>query len=294
MLEKKQKIVEIISQKGPSLPGNLSGEIKLSLLFTSALLSEMVADKTLKFSHLKVGGSPLYFLPGQEEQVENFVNYLPVQEKEVFKLLKEKKVLEDEKLTPVQRVALRNIKDFAIMIKQPCNGREKIFWRLHSFPEEEAIKEIKTIIEKLEETKKVEEEIRVQEIQVPKEPKIEETKGEKLERAEEKKEKKIRKKKQDAFREKVLEHLTKKKIEIFREMKEENKICIALVDSEIGFLKFLVYGLNKKTINEADLSLALSCGQEEKLPVLLATQGKLTKKASEYLKKFGNITIYKI
>ncbi|MEM1535812.1 MAG: hypothetical protein QXQ82_01310 [Candidatus Pacearchaeota archaeon] len=286
MIEKKQKIQELIKAKGPCLPSHLSNEIGLSLLFTSALLSEMVAEKTLKLTFLKIGGSPLYYLEGQEQQLENFIDYLAPQEREAVRLLKEKKVLEDEKLTPLQRVALRNAKDFAKMLKRKIDEKEKIFWHYYLVPEEEVENILNSLkIEEPKETKEEQAEIKV-------EVKEQEIEPEKLHA--EIKVRKREKKKAEAFREKVLESLKKKNIEIFSELKEENKICIALIDSEIGLLKFLVYGINKKVINEADIGLASSYGLEEKLPVLLVTQGKLTKKASEFLKKLGNVILYRI
>jgi len=344
MIEKKEDIVKIINEKGPCLPSQISGQIHLSLLFTSALLSEMVSDKTLKISDLKVGGSPLYFIPGQEEKLENFTKSLPIQEREAVNFLKEKQVIESEKLTPLQRVAFKNAKDFATEVKIKKDNEEKTFWRYYLFSEKEAIEKIKSILEnqpkpvpkekleveekpeikeekpeiKEEKKKEVKEEPK-EEIEIKKEikeekPEIKEEKKkevkeepkEEIEKPEIKEEKeskllhkkvKTRKKKKktkiDVFREKILEHLGKKKIEVYKPINQENKVCIALVDSDIGLLKFLVYMVNKKTINEADLSLASNEGQEEKLPIMLATQGKLTKKASEYIKKLGNIFLYK-
>ncbi|MEM2089579.1 MAG: hypothetical protein QXL88_00580 [Candidatus Pacearchaeota archaeon] len=288
MIDKKQKIQELIKARGPCLPSHLSNEIGLSLLFTSALLSEMVAEKTLKLTFLKIGGSPLYYLEGQEQQLENFIDYLAPQEREVVRLLKEKKVLEDEKLTPLQRIALRNAKDFAKMLKRKIEEKEKIFWHYYLVPEEEVENILNNL--KIEEPKAIELE---QKAEIKVEVKEQEIEPEKKLRAEIKVRKRG-KKKVEAFREKVLESLKKKNIEIFSELKEENKICIALIDSEIGLLKFLVYGINKKVINEADIGLASSYGLEEKLPVLLVTQGKLTKKASEFLKKLGNVILYRI
>lgn len=270
MIEKKQKVIELIKERGPSLPSHLSKEIGLSLLFTSALLSEMVAEKSLKISFLKIGGSPLYYLEGQENLLENFLDYLPQQEKEAVKMLKENKILEDDKLTPLQRVALRNTKDFAKMLKQKINDKEKIFWCYFLVPEEEAQKEIEKVW-KTEEIKeqKIEEKI-VKEIVAPRE--------------------KRKVKKADSAK-KILEKLKEKGLEVVSEFQEKNKIGIVLANSDVGKLKFLVYALNKKTITEADLSLASLHGQEEKLPVLFVTEGKLTKKASEYLKKISNVII---
>lgn len=96
--EIKKKIIEVIKQRGPSLPIHISKATELSLLFASAILSEMVSNKILSVSRLKVGGSPLYYIAGQETALENFYNYLPAKEKEAFLLLKKNNLLEDEKL----------------------------------------------------------------------------------------------------------------------------------------------------------------------------------------------------
>jgi hypothetical protein len=302
MIEKKEKILEILKDRGPSLPSNMAGEINLSLLFTSALLSEMVSDKTIVLSHLKIGGSPLYFLAGQDEQLEKFTSYLAPQEREVFSLLKEKKILDEESLTPMQRVALKNIKDFAITIKE----KEKTFWRLYSIPEEEALQRIDNILERTKKKEEAIKELMEEEKDVIKkttQSEIHKISTQKEESKEVKKEKqlhpeiKITKKRADkskAFKDKVKEYLKGKEVDIYRDLEEGNKICIALVDSTVGLLKFLVYGINKAAINEADISLAFSEGQQEKLPVLLVTNGKTTQKAQDYIKKLGSITIYKM
>src|SRR3989344_5530 len=113
-----EKIIEVIKRKGPSLPIQISKEVGLSSLFISAFLSELAGEKRLKISHLKVGGSPLYFLEGQEEQLEKFYNYMPPKEAEAFLLLKEKKILKDAEQKPAIRIALRSIRDFAVGFKK--------------------------------------------------------------------------------------------------------------------------------------------------------------------------------
>ncbi|MEM4331126.1 MAG: hypothetical protein QW273_03935 [Candidatus Pacearchaeota archaeon] len=133
--EIKEKILSYIKERGPSLPVHLTKVTSMNLTFTSAILSELFKEKKLKMSNLQIGSSSLYYLPGQEEMLENFVNNLKPQEKEAFLKLKENKILEDEKQDPVTRVALRNIKDFAIPIKKG----EKLFWKYYLLPENKAI-----------------------------------------------------------------------------------------------------------------------------------------------------------
>lgn len=129
----KTKILSILKIRGPSLPVHIAHETQLSSIFAGALLSELASEKELSISNMKVGGSPLYFLRGQENALENFYTYLPGKEREAFLLLKENKILEDKKQLPAIRVALRNIKDFAF----PFLKDNEILWRFHSVSEEQ-------------------------------------------------------------------------------------------------------------------------------------------------------------
>ena len=79
-----KKIIEILKIKGPSLPIQIAKQIRISSLFVSAFLSELTDEKTIKVSHLKVGGSPLYLLPGQEPLLEKYQKYLHPREAEAL------------------------------------------------------------------------------------------------------------------------------------------------------------------------------------------------------------------
>ena len=88
--ETKQKILEILKQKGPSLPVPISREIKLSPTFTSAILSELSNEKKVKLSNMKIGSSPLYLIPGDEKKLENHAEQnLTGPEKSAFLRLKQ-------------------------------------------------------------------------------------------------------------------------------------------------------------------------------------------------------------
>jgi hypothetical protein len=104
----------------------------------AAFMSELVGEQKLKLSNMKVGGSPLYYIQGQEEQLQKFTEYLNHKEKEAFKLLKQSEILEDANQEPAIRVALRSIKDFAVPIKIIDQGQEKIFWKIHTLPNDKA------------------------------------------------------------------------------------------------------------------------------------------------------------
>ena len=66
----KEKILLVIKRGGPSLPVHVARETNLSMLFAAAFLSELHSENKIKISRMKVGGSPVYFIPGQEHHVD--------------------------------------------------------------------------------------------------------------------------------------------------------------------------------------------------------------------------------
>ncbi|MBT4375922.1 hypothetical protein HOD29_00925 [archaeon] len=131
--EIKNKIISFLETRGPSLPVHIAREIHLDMLFTSAFLSELLSEKRLKITSMKVGSSPVYYLSGQEEQLEKYSEHLKSKEREAFDLLKDKRFLIDFEQHPAIRVALRAIPDFA----KEFNREEKTIWRYFTIPEEE-------------------------------------------------------------------------------------------------------------------------------------------------------------
>jgi hypothetical protein len=137
--EIKQRIVVFLRNRGPSLPVHVAHAINQNLLFTGAFLSELLAEKRIKMSAMKIGGSALYLLSGQEIMLENFSRFLKDREKEAFQLLHQNKVLMHEPQHPAVRVALQSLKDFAV----PLEYNGKRYWRYFTYPEAEAIEKIK-------------------------------------------------------------------------------------------------------------------------------------------------------
>ena len=110
LLQTKERIVEIIKQRGPEIPVRIANTIGTNNLFTAAFMSELVSEQRLKISNMRVGASPLYYIPGQEEQLQKYTDYLNHKEKEAFNLLKQNSVLQDSEQEPAIRVALHSIK----------------------------------------------------------------------------------------------------------------------------------------------------------------------------------------
>src|SRR3989304_3025980 len=129
----KNRMVSFLERKGPSLPVHIAKDVNYSILFTSAFLSELFAEKRIKMSSMRIGSSPLYFLEGQEPMLEPFSSHLKSKERESFLLLKEKKYLKDIEQPPAIRVAIRSINDFAL----PYLRNKELFWKYFTATEED-------------------------------------------------------------------------------------------------------------------------------------------------------------
>jgi hypothetical protein len=322
----KQKIMNFISQRGPSLPAHLTKVTEMNLTFTSAILSELLSEKKIKLSNLRVGASPLYYIPGQEEKLEAFIGNLKEPEVEAFRKLKQNKILDDEKQSPVLRVALRSIRDFAI----PLKSNDKIYWKYHLLPNEKAslaisghdesvaaigservlgqqiwddIQKQKLSKEKIEEmVKKQVEEITNRMKQEALEKPIE--KEEPIEKIEEKlhdieiktevKPKKVvrastkQKKKplKDIFLEEAVSQLALRNIEIIEILKVDANKLIARAKNEE---EFLVVFTKKKRLEEKEILRDLKKYNLGNISVKIFLGGEPSKKISEKIEILGKI-----
>ena len=313
----KEGIIEVLKQKGPGLPIPIAKATEQPTLFASAFLSELYSEKRVRISNMKVGGSPLYFLPGQESMLENFQDYLKGKEKEAFLFLKERKILEHEKLDPAIRTALANLRDFAF----PFKYNERVYWKYYTFPDEEAIEDVK---KRYVEKQRIEENTLAKEIQVIQEPKqiqleeplkiqppaiperleIEKPKlipeKEKLKLHEEKpliriKEKKEKPREKSDFVVKVVNYLTNEDIELIeeKEFKKKEFYGICRVDTHLGKIEFLIIAKDKKKVSESDLTIATQYSNNYKMPVLIVSTGDMDKKALIYLEKYKNLVKFR-
>jgi hypothetical protein len=289
-LQIKNKVLSLIKANGPSLPVYIARETGLSILFASAFLSELISDRELKTSNMRVGSSPLYLVPGQEPLLENFFQYLKNKEKEAFLLLKEKRFLKDKELAPAIRVALREIKDFAAAFQR----NDDIYWRYFTAPEAEfPINETNLIPKKevIEEKEVITETIEVVEIAEEeklltpaeeKEVKIKEPK--KHTKHEKPLSKKIKKPahekdRRNNFFNKIKEFLALKQIEILDIVEIGiNKIIFKVRKDE----EFIVIAYNKKKLTEQDIINSSKKAQEIGLPYKIILFG-------EPMKRFGNL-----
>ena len=156
-----EKILQFLKMSGPTFPTKVAKNIGQDTLIASAYLSDLKAQGKVKISDLKIGASPLYYLPGQESELYKFVagNVNP-KNLQVLENLKEKQILRENNLDLLSKVALRSLKDFAIPLQVTVRGNAELFWKWYLMPAEEANQIIGTL---LAEEDNVQEEVSVPE-----------------------------------------------------------------------------------------------------------------------------------
>lgn len=293
----KERIISYIQLKGPSLPVHIARQIDSSPLFTSAFLSELYREQKLLMSHLKVGSSSLYLISGQEQQLENFVQYLNQKEREAYNLLKENKVLMDEQLQPAIRVAIREIKDFALPFRATIETEQKIFWRYAFTPETEVEEILKKRFSKhSSEQKQIASQEKSKEEITPSENSSKEQIKEAVQSEERDQtihKRSIKKKKpaDSKFLSNLKEYLTAKDIEILSIIEEKAKELSAKIriNDSFGKQEYYLIAKERKKVKEEDLALVLHKAQQEKMLALFMAPGELDKKAHEFIKEYRNL-----
>ncbi|MEK6916283.1 MAG: hypothetical protein AABW92_00930 [Nanoarchaeota archaeon] len=290
----KNKVISIMKERGPVLPRDLVRELGGDTIFMGAVLSELLDNKQIKISYAKIGGSPVYYMAGQEEKLSKLYDYLNEKDKKAYDLLKSEKIINDIEADPLLRVALRNIRDFAKPLEVNMYGEKGIFWKWYLLPgtEAETIIRQKLGIKKQEAEQKKPEEQKAIEIEKKQEKKPAEKKQETQKRIEQDTDEghKLLVAIHKIFKEKGVEIL---ETEIIR--KNTDIEMIVKIPSPVGKLTYFCKIRDKKKSNDKDLSSAYVEGQVRKLPVVYATTGELTKKAVEKLEKeFKTITILNI
>jgi len=327
-----EKILSLISQKGPVIPADVSKELKINQLFSSALLSELSEDGKIKISHVKIGGSPLYYLVGQEEKLQEYSKKLPEKEQKAFTLLKDNKILADPELDPLYRVTMRQIKDFAKPLQVEVQGEPVIFWKWYLLTNQEAETIIRSKISQLKDQKEIvkSEDNQIEEntnknisdksTVVIKQQTLAETSINSNPSTNFSKTK--IKSQEDVIKNQVVTNNTIKKSTIKKEIKEGdffNKLknhldskgiiilesevvkknseidLIVNIPTQVGHLKYYCKARDKQRVTDTDLSSAYVKGEIKKLPVLFLVTGEFTKKAKDALQnEFKGISTHKI
>jgi hypothetical protein len=265
-------------------------------VFTSAILSELLNEKRIILSDLRIGASPLYLIKGQENKLENFIENLKPIEKEAFLKLKEVKILLDEEQEPSMRVALRNLKDFA----KPSKSNEKIVWK-YAFAKEEEIKEITH--QKKEQKKEINiPKIKIEIKKVEKEivSKIENRKiNEEFDNENQLQKRKIEnifEENSVNFLEEVKQFLKKNNLEFIEEIQKSKKEIVAKISMKtpLGKFNLLLIAKNKKSTSKEELKSAIQRAGYSNMPCLFLIKKNPPKSIEIFIKIYENICKLKV
>ncbi|MDD5177963.1 MAG: hypothetical protein PHT54_01615 [Candidatus Nanoarchaeia archaeon] len=302
-MELREKALAFVKAHGPVLPSEINKHLETNILFSGAILSELVDKKDVFLTKAKIGGSPLYYTPGQEYKLDRLRDYLGEKPGKIYDILRQKRVLRDKECEPWQRVALREIKDFAVPLRVTIESDSEIFWKWYLTKEnevkpliEEVLKADPELMKKVNKENKTEEIIEEKKEEVievipetkeeikPEEPVMEKPKV-KIKRPA--KEKTLKKRDDEStFKELLLKYFTENDVEILKEETIKKNIEYGFVvnlKSNVGGLRYYVKARKKNSINEGDLTLAHHEATQKQLPVLFLSSGKLSKSAEKFL-----------
>ncbi|MGV8168525.1 MAG: hypothetical protein ACP5N3_00545 [Candidatus Nanoarchaeia archaeon] len=309
-LVSEEQVLSAVKSNGPVVPMDVRQVLKAGdSIIIGATLSTLVSRGILKVTNLKRGGSPFYYLPGQEEKLQDISKYLGEKDRRTFELLKQKQVLRDKEEEPLTRVSLRNIPDFAKRMEVEIAGEKEIVWRWYMINEEEAVNILKKSAKKEEpasEKKKEEIQEKKEEKEEKKEPQ-KETKEKKPRKKEKTEEDVFQKETQqqlpeqaapqniqssianfnDAFINKAAVFLSSGNINIkdSKQVKKGSEYDLIIeMPTFLGNIEYFCKVKAKKKCSEADLNSALVQGQNLRLPVLFLTTGEVVKKAKDKLR----------
>ncbi|MEM1988883.1 MAG: hypothetical protein QXS41_03530 [Candidatus Woesearchaeota archaeon] len=306
-----EKILNYLKINGPSLPAEIKNAVGIDLIILGAILSEMARSKQILMSIGKIGGSNLYYLPGQEEKLKRLYDYLKEPEKEIFKKLENEKILEEKSLSPVESLAITKIPDFAKRIEVEINNEKSVFWKWYLL-DDESFKKI--LEEKFNQNNKIQE--KSKEIENEKatkynseeKTKVIEEKEKKTvdEKPNEEKTKTILKKHYEQIlhenenlvknlkvknQNHIIEFLNEKNIVIKSVLMNAQNYAILLAENDL--MKFVLAIHDKKTISENDIILLLGYCSLHNLSGILICSTFLKSNVMEVAKK-ASIQIFNI
>lgn len=292
---KRDKALGFINQEGPVLPIQIGKELSVDTMFAGAILSELVNEGKLEVTnHLRVGGSPVYYVKGQESKLESYMKHLNENDIRTLQILKEKGIMRDKDCSPLQRVSYRIVKDFAkSLVLKKDSGDKEVFWRYYLVDEDAAKEKILDIVNRKDEKKEAQKTVEeFEEKPLEKEEVLEkpEVKAESQE-IEEKPKPRLKK---DSSVDIVKEFFRINGITIWEEKvirKDKDINYVISFDTRLGNLKYFAKFRDKKIISEGDISLAYN--EAGKLPLMFLSKGELTKPAKKLIETDFKGVIFK-
>lgn len=122
---KSEHVYSLIKERGPILPVDIVKEIGGNTILTGALISDLVRrGKVSVTKNIRVGSSPLYYVPGQEERLEKYLHLLSESERRAVEILKKNGVVFEHEVPQLYRIGLMNATDFSIPLNIKYKEKE--------------------------------------------------------------------------------------------------------------------------------------------------------------------------
>lgn len=269
----REKILNYISENGPTLPVDIVKLTGGDSLISNAYLSELVSSKEILKSDELVGTANIYYLPGQEDKLKNKLSEL-IDFKKTPKNFQTKKVVETPDL-------IKRREEFNNRLKL-IEDREK---------KEKIIERPKNIIKKIVEIPKKSPIIEEKKLPLTDSEKMIEKPREIINKIVEKVKPKLNKTNYDdnkSLYHSAINFLENSNEIISKNMIDENSgTCVIRVKSSVGPIKFYVNIINKKRLTKSDIAEKYAESIEKKMPVIIITNATIANTSKKYLKELG-------
>jgi len=269
----REKILNYISEHGPTLPVDIVKLTGGDSLISNAYLSELVSSKEILKSDELVGTANIYYLPGQEDKLKNKLSEL-IDFKKTPKNFQTKKVVETPEL-------IKRREEFNNRLKL-IEDREK---------KEKIIEKPKNIIKKIIEIPKKLPTLEEKKLQINDSEKIIEKPREIINKIVKKVKPDFKKPNYDnnsSLYYSAINFLENSNEIISKNMIDENSgTCVIKVKSSVGPIKFYVNIINKKRLTKSDIAEKYAESIEKKMPVIIITNATIANTSKKYLKELG-------
>lgn len=298
-----EDILKIVKEQGPIQPSQLVNNLpQTNTTVVGAYLSKLIDENKIFYTHIKRGSSPYYYVQGQEKSIEKLSMHLNEKDQITRRLLKEKSILKESEQTPLVRVSLKNIPDYAKSVKVKINGEPHTYWRYYLTNEEEAVKLIrenltkhKTPVKDPNPTTKSNTQSNAPENNNKEEKRSSKTQDNLAITPNETKSQNVE---NTPFLIQIKEYLQKKEVKIntitvIRKNFEYE--IIANQKTNFGYSPCYIYAKKKSKINDGDISQAYLEAIIKQMPLIYISTGDITKKAQNSINsKYKNAMVRKI
>ncbi|MCB9371116.1 hypothetical protein H6501_05950 [Candidatus Woesearchaeota archaeon] len=129
MILTKDNLLRFVRERKYVTPTHVAEAFDTTTMIGSAALSELVKDKLILVSFLKLGSTPFYYDPAQREcLMELAEKHFSKYDKEMYDKIRQFEVVNAGSLSVQEQLAVERIKDFAFPLELEYSGKTLRFW----------------------------------------------------------------------------------------------------------------------------------------------------------------------